>query len=311
MTLDTTNRRLVVAHNPHSSRASEVESKVFDRLNVAGYVYETIEVRQAHLNDNVARLAPLIRPGDIVLSAAGDGSAHAVFHTILAAGQPGVELGFLGFGNFNDMPNTFNTKETLRDPVLFLEQAKSEEAYPITVFANKKPVRSALLYATIGWTARAANQFDDPKVRHSITHGGAGIIKSLARVGWYYLRSRRGSVLPPFKKGDEQHSKTTDVLFANGPMVARIIRSGTQYYQQKVFLYRALDVRGIIKNIPFLLASLFGKMKGEETAVVTLEFAQPSPIPLQCDGEVVELENVSAFEVRKADVPLRILVTKQ
>lgn len=303
-------RRLIIAHNPHSSRASDVKEQVFDRLDEAGYIYETIEVRQAHLNDNVARLAPLIKPNDIILSAAGDGSAHAIFHTVIAANQPGVELGFLGYGNFNDMPNTFNTKDSLRDPVSFLEQAQSERVYPISVFADGKPVRSALLYATIGWTATAASQFDDPKVRHSITHGGAGVIKSLWRTGLYYLTSRRGSVLPPFEEGSQQYSGRTDIICANGPAVARIIRTGKHYYREQVFLYRTLDVRSVIKNIPFLLMSLCGRMKGREVRKVVLRFAQPSQLPLQCDGEVALLENVTTLEVRKADMPLRVLVTK-
>lgn len=308
ITLD--NRRLVIAHNPHSSRASDVKERVFDRLDAAGYSYETIEVRQASLQDNVTRLAPRIQPGDLVLSAAGDGSAHAIFHTVIAAGQPGVELGFLGYGNFNDMPSTFNTKDSFRDPVIFLERARSETVYPITIFADGKPVRSALLYATIGWTATAASQFDDPKVRHSITHGGAGVVRSLWRTGLYYLTSRRESVLPSFKEGDQQYSGTTDIVCANGPTVARIIRSGKHYYREQVFLYRTLDVRSAVKNIPFLLMSLCGRMKGREVKGVALQFAQPSRLPLQCDGEVALLEHVTTLEVRKADVPLRILVTK-
>src|SRR5690606_19018442 len=112
------NRRLVIAHNPHSSRAADVQALVFNRLDAAGYRYETLEVRQAPLAENVHMLAPEVRPNDIVLSAAGDGSAHAIFHTVLAANQPGVELGFLAFGNFNDISHAFNDSKTLRDPVV-------------------------------------------------------------------------------------------------------------------------------------------------------------------------------------------------
>lgn len=264
---------------------------------------------QASLADNVARLAPRIQPGDVILSAAGDGSAHAVFHSVLAANQPGVELGFLAFGNFNDIPHVFNTKDSLHDPVTFLEKAKTETIWPLSVVVNGEPLRSALLYATIGWTAQAAGQFDDPTTRGKLIHGGAGIIKSLWTTGWYYLKTRRRSLLPPFRY-DGKACKKTDLIFANSPTVARLFHTSKQYYQQEVFLFRMLDVRSVIKNIPFLISGLIGRMRGSEETEVTLEFEAPSLVPIQCDGEVVELEDVSRVEVKKAAMPLTVLVTK-
>ena len=303
------NRRLVISHNPHSSRASEVQEQVFDRLDAAGYTYGVIEVQQAHLDDNVARLAPLIRPGDIILSAAGDGSAHATAHAVMAANQPGVELGFLAFGNFNDLPNTFNSQETLRDPVAFLEQASVQEIWPLQVTVNDTPLRSALLYATVGWTASAAARFDDPTVRHTITHGGAGIIKSLWRTGWYYLQSRRDSVLPPLTYNGARYT-ATDLLFANGPAVARLFKTGKRYYAEPMFLFRILNVRWLLPNIPFLIAGLFGRMNGEKVPEAVIEFDQPLSAQLQCDGEVVQLTDATRVDVKKSAQPLMILITK-
>lgn len=303
------NRRLVIAHNPHSSRASAVKELVFDRLDSAGYAYETIEVQQAHLDDNVARLAPFIQAGDIVLAAGGDGSAHAVFHTVLAANQPGVELGFLAFGNFNDIPNAFNTKQTLRDPVAFLEQATAQEVWPLNVVVDSKPLRSALLYASAGWTAQAANRFDDPIVRRKLRRGGAGLLKSLLRLGWYYLQTRHKSILPLFRYNGTVQKKT-DLIFANGPTVARLFRSGKNYYAQPTFLFRMLNVRWLLPNVPFLVSGLMGRMKGEERSVAVVDFEEPSSVPLQCDGEVVVLEGVRRIAAEKAASPLHVLMTK-
>ena len=301
-------RRLVVSHNPHSSRASEVQQHVFDKLDAAGYTYTTIEVQQAHLDDNVARLAPLIQPGDIVLSAAGDGSAHATAHAVMAANQPGVELGFLAFGNFNDLPNTLNTKATLRDPVAFLDHATPQDIWPIDVLVNGQRQRSALLYATAGWTASAAGQFDNPKVRHSITHGGAGVVKSLWRAGWYYLRSRRSSRLPMFDYQGVQY-RATDLLYANGPAVARLFKTGQRYYAQPNFLFRILDVRWLLPNTPFLIKGLLGRMNGRAVSSAAVQFAEPSTLKLQCDGEVFDVAQVTSLEVRKVEKPLTILTT--
>lgn len=305
-----TNRRLVIAHNPHSTKATAVQEAVFDRLAKAGYTYETLEVRQASLADNVARIAPLIKPDDVILSAAGDGSAHAVFHAVLAANQPGVQLGFLGFGNFNDIPNTFNTKSSLRDPVQFLEQAVPEIVWPLKVFIDGMPLRNALLYVSLGWTAQAASQFDDPRVRQGLTQGGGGLFKSIWRLGWYYLKTRSTSELPLFRYEGKSYQRT-DTLFANGPNVARLFHSGKPYYREPMFLFRSLNVRRLIPNIPFLVTGLFGKMKGDERASVLIDFDEPLKSVLQCDGEVVQLEGVRRVEVKKATQPLVVLKTNK
>lgn len=310
MSLSLGNRRLVIAYNPHSSRALDVQAQVFDRLKTAGYAYETLEVRQASLQDNVARLAPQIQPNDVVLSAAGDGSAHATFQSVMAANQPGVMVGFLAFGNFNDIPHTFNSKKSMRDPVAFLEQAEPETVWPLAVTVDGAPLRSALLYVTIGWTARAAGRFDDPQLRSKLIHKRGSIIGSLWNVGWYYLKTRRGSLLPPFRQGEISYKTTTDLLFANGPMVARLFRSGKRYYRQNVFLYRKLDVRRLVANIPFLVMGLVGRMSGEEVTEAIITFDEPSQLPIQCDGEVVNLEGATNIQITKTDKPLVVLRTK-
>ncbi len=302
-------RRLVIAYNPNSTGALSVKKAVFDRLDQAGYHYETIEVKQAPLADNVARLALLIQPNDTILSAAGDGSAHAIFHSVLMANQPGVQLGFLAFGNFNDVPHTFTSlKNSLRDPVAFLEHATPETVWPLNISIDDKPLRNALLYVTVGWTAQAAARFDDPKIRQNLTKGGGGLLKSLWRLGWYYLKTRHTSGLPTFRYMGKSYQKT-DLMFANGPVVARLFRTGKTYYKQNNFLYRALNVRSVVKNIPFFITSLLGHMKGEAVSEVMIDFDAPFTGFIQCDGEVVTLNSVGRIEVKKATESLMILAT--
>lgn len=309
MSMLETGRRIVIAHNPHSSRAADVTARVFERLNEAGIPYETIEVRQAHLDENVFRIAPLIQPGDIILSAAGDGSAHAVAHSVMAANKPDTVLGFLAYGNFNDLPNTFNSKQTLQDPVDFLRQARPQSIWPLDVFVNGERVRSALLYSTVGWTAAAAGQFDDPKIRHRITHGGAGVVPSLIRTGVFYFSTRKASRLPCVEYNGVMY-RQTDLLFANGPLLARLFRTGKHFYETPVFLFRMLNVRWLLPNIPFLISGLIGRIRGEEVPQATVRFSEPFDMKLQCDGEVIQLRTVTSIEVKKTAGPLSVLTTK-
>lgn len=303
-------RRLVIAHNPRSSRAHEARTQVFERLDKAGIAYETIEIQQSFLEGNIDWIRPQLRASDIVLCAAGDGSAHAVTHAVIAAALPGVQIGFLAFGNFNDLPHALNTKASLQDPIEFLCNAQVETFYPLEVTVNGSYFRNALLYATIGWTAQAASRFDQPQIRHRLQTGGAGILRSLWNIGWYYLKSRRSSYLPPFALDRRPHSRVTDVLCANGPTVARLFRTGKQYYQLPIFLCKKLNVASIFINVPFLLCSLLYKMPGNEKTQTTLDFAQLSTVPIQCDGEVIELRDVKQIRVQKSSVAMSVLATK-
>ena len=203
----------------------------------------------------------------------------------------------------------FNSKESLTDPVVFLAEAKPETIWPIQVAVNGKPLRNALLYSSVGWTAKAAGQFDRPSIRRKITQGDAGLLKSYWRLGKYYLKSRAASGLPVLTYKDKKYHMT-DLIFANGPTVARLFRSGNHYYRQNVFLFRMLDIRGVIKNLPFLISGLFGRMKGEEATQVEVEFETASTIVLQCDGEVVTLDATTHIGVSKLTHGFTVLATK-
>lgn len=301
-------RRLVIAYNPHSSRARLVQSQVFDRLDRAQISYTKIEVRQASLADNVARLRSEVEPNDVILCAAGDGSAHAMAHSVMAADRPGVQIGFLAFGNFNDLPHAFNNRDTLTDPVKFLQNASPRDAYPLTVAADGKILRHALLYITIGWTARAAAYFDRPVVRTKSIAGRTGLFDSLYKLGIYYFQSRKSSLLPEFTIAGRKHL-ASDILVANGPKIARLFRSGRNYYLGKQFLVRILDVRKLIANTPFLVSGLVYRIRGEVVDATEIDFGTAVPISLQCDGEVVAGE-MQKIRVAKMNTALQILTTK-
>lgn len=302
--------RLVIAHNPHSSRARSVQSLVFKRLDDAGYDYTIIEVRQASLADNVDRLRHEIKSDDVIICASGDGSAHAVAHSILASDQPNVKVGFLAFGNFNDMARTFTDRAHQRDPVAMLQSFRHVELFPLSIFADGQFIRHAMLYATFGWTARAAARFDQPTVRQKITNGGAGLMKNIWRLGIFYMQSRRDHFLPEFKYQGVLQARTTDILCVNGPSLARVFRSTGRYHQTGKFLYKRLDVSRLLANVPFLVSAVCGHLPGEPISEFDCRFAQSIDLPLQCDGEVVELHDVSRITVSKSKLTLSVMATR-
>lgn len=301
------NRRLVIAYNPHSSRAAKVKELVFERLEEAGYKYDTIEVKKASLADNVARLKDLIKPGDVIISAAGDGSAHAVAASVIAANQPNVALGFLAFGNFNDLPNVLNSKKSRQDPVELLATSTEAEAFPLEVQTNGRPLRFAMLYATIGWTAEVASYFDDDKNRAG--RASLGTLSNYLRVTKYYFKSRRVAAelpLPPVGKG----KPSTDLLFVNGPRLAHVFQTGGRFYLRPDFLFVPLNVRTLTHNLPLIVRSVaLHKAKGEIASEKQIDFTEPVNITVQCDGEVDVLKSVKTIVVKKLDHPINILTS--
>ena len=303
-------QRLVLAYNPRSSRQRQVKGKVFDRLAAAGYSYQTMEVKQASLAENIALLAPQIEANDIVLCVAGDGSAHAVVNSVIASGKPGVSLGFLAFGNFNDLSHALDARHLQQDPVALLNAAHLEKAYPLAVGADGQHLRYALLYATVGWTAKAAAHFDRSNVRDHSINGKTGLVRSLIGLGIFYLKSRQSSLLPEFKIDDKLYHQT-DILVANSSKIARLFATGHKFYLTDKFLLRTLDVRHLLPNIGFLFSGLFHRIKGQERDSLRVDFQQPSDIVVQCDGEVVELDGVKTLTFGKLSQPLSILTTEK
>jgi len=301
--------RLVIAHNPRSSRQKQVGEKVFARLDAAGYHYEKLEVLQAPLAENIAHLAPQIHAGDVIICAAGDGSAHAVMNSVIASQKPDVTLGFLAFGNFNDLPHTMNSRASLQDPVTLLRDGNVKLARSLDVTTDGKHLRYALLYVTLGWTAKAAAHFDQSGVRERSHRGKTGLARSLVALGMFYLKSRKNSLLPEFKIDNKIYHQT-DILIANSTHIARLFHTRTRYYLTGKFLVRTLDVRTLLTNAGFLLSGLFTHISGNKHRELVIDFDTKSSVTLQCDGEVVELSDCRQLRIDKSKQQLAILTTK-
>ena len=63
-------RKLVIVQNPYSTRHSEVQAGVFDRLDAAGIAYDTITTRFSRAEDNIRDLADHLPHDAHIISAA-------------------------------------------------------------------------------------------------------------------------------------------------------------------------------------------------------------------------------------------------
>ncbi len=75
------------------------------------------------------------------------------------------------------------------DPARLLgEHVEIVDVHPLEVSVNDEHHRYALLYATLGWTARAAALFDDPETRRTLQQGRAGLLSSLLKIAPMYFQ---------------------------------------------------------------------------------------------------------------------------
>lgn len=302
--------RTVVVRNPASSLAERVNTNVMNPLYAALPRSSVVELWTpgGSRADNIAAIAEAIEPGDRLLVAAGDGTSNAVANAYVQANVQGSKIGFLPYGNFNDMAATFTSKSAVKNPLLLLDgTAKETEVLPLTVTVNNEHYAQAVLYSSIGWTATAAALFGTPESKRGFHSGHVNLTKSLMHIATMYFKTRNDSVLPEFMRdGDEStHTNTTDVLAINGPIMAKIIKSQRNYYSQATFLRCDLNVSKFFKNSQLLgrsgLNFMFGTalgLPGKTVSVDSLTFNNAA-VTIQVDGEYDTLAGVNMLSVTK------------
>ena len=122
--------RLVLVYNPRSSGFKQVENEVITPLRQQkNLTLLKFTVQPTNVDDNAAHLARILRAGDLVLAAGGDGTATIALNGVVQAEQrrqpevpteaksaptksvatqaePPIRLAVLGYGNFNDFART-------------------------------------------------------------------------------------------------------------------------------------------------------------------------------------------------------------
>src|ERR1017187_4604645 len=107
--------RIIVVRNPATSHADEVQRCVIDRLHDDGLTKSQVKEFWTPSPNNqitIESLSEVIQPGDQILVAAGDGTGNAVGNAFLQADNDGARVGFLRYGNNNDLAASFTSRRT-------------------------------------------------------------------------------------------------------------------------------------------------------------------------------------------------------
>ena len=311
--------RLVLVINPRSSGYSLVHEKIvrnINRLNLAENQRMTYEIQTTNPLDNAEKMAKLLQDDDTVLVAGGDGTAHIATNAIIFSNKTGVKIKYTGFGNFNDYAHSFSGNNS-RSCLNAIKDGKVvAELKPLKIYINDEFYRLAPLYATVGLTAEMAEIFEHPKVRGAlkITPGrNTRLILSLLAATRFYFNHRRTNILNIKNiglDGDEcikNKNNITDIVFMNGPRMARIMRSRANKLDDETFGFTALNAGDFRKNLPFITKGFFSRIPLRRTKNAKIEFTKPTKIAIQIEGEAVILPKVKTLEARIAEFEISVL----
>ena len=301
-------KRVLIVYNPRSSRAAEVESEVLTPArSLRGYMVGKYEVEKIGIEKNVAKLAEILKDGDLVVAAGGDATGVIAVNGILQSGRD-VKLAVLPYGNFNDLARTLGVKD-FKD--IFNDNIETKKYHPLEVVIDDKHWRYATCYVTIGMMAEATKIYDQAKMRKILKKSFGRYVGSYTNLaGWYFKHRRKRVWIPEFKlNGTVQDKRVSDYMAVNGRYMARVMKGSEDYLKPRAFRSKVGKLANFWRLIGFMLKSMRSRVPGNETKGDVLEFVELGRVKMQAEGESVMLEGVSKIEIKKTDKYLRV-VTK-
>lgn len=289
--------RVVVAYNKRSSRASEISERVLGVLKEREdlELYE-FEVKRASVAENARRLVRVLRDGDVVVSAGGDGTATATLNGVVLSKKK-VKFAALPYGNFNDTARLFKTRKVSE----ILENLENtQELYPLEMLVNGRHYRYAACYFTVGMLAESTRAFNDTEVRKSLVSGRRSLVFSILTLFSWWRKNRKKAFLPT-------DLKATDILAVNGRSVARIMRGDSELAFSDVgFLASKQKLSGFLKTVWFVMRGMIFRVPGKVADSVKVGFLRAFEVEIQAEGEY-ERKKCRKIEIRKSQVPVEVI----
>lgn len=302
--------KLIIVQNPTSTRAEDIDKKVFAPLHQHDISYEVYHTQYRDTEDNIAAMREVIPDNSTVINAAGDGTAMQLVNAALRD-RKDITFGFVPLGNFNDIARTHADRN---QTVLDILDAPTTPLRPLTIERDGEYWRHAPAYMTMGWTALAASEFGSVDSREAMQDAPRSLklAKSLAQLAGNYF-THRDTKLPAFQINNGHcFEDSTDILAVNNPRVGNIVRSNEFYPSQNYFGMRAdIDVSKIFPNIPFGLRAISGYTPLERAEQMSINFLdQAAEVPVQTEGEFEWVRAREIFVYKNPNDILQVLHPK-
>ena len=303
-------KRLVIVYSSRSTRFAQVEKEVIQKARrLKGWMILKFEVEEAPVRKNAARLAKILRKGDLVLSAGGDGTATMAMNAILKSGK-NAALAVMPFGNFNDFAETLGRME-FKKIIRKFEEGRFAEFYPLEVKVDGRHYIYVGMYFTVGMMAEAIHIFKKPNVRKKLGKARNRLTFSARKLfRWYIKNKRRKDFLPDSTmiNGENVVNFTTDYVAINGKSMAGVVPGEGWFDNPEEFWSGAMRNRSLTRMFRKFLKANEGELPGGLTRGDTLDFFVPSGVYVHAEGEGEKLSGISKIEIMKSsEKALRVI----
>ncbi|GAA4714667.1 diacylglycerol kinase family lipid kinase [Pedococcus ginsenosidimutans] len=289
--------RVVLIFNPNSTgeaqqRAADLRRDLAQRS--PDLVVEMLPTEHAGHATELART--VARSGvPLVVSVSGDGGYNEVVNGVMQAGNEQAVAAVLAAGNAND-----HRRATQEQPMAEAIIRGDVSRIDLLRFTSDGPdgrvVRHAHSYIGLGLT---------PVVAVDLEKGGKGSLREMVTVVRSFAKFR------PFEiETDDAGRESFDSLvFANIAQMAKVATLAEDQGRPDDGMFEVITLRHTAKwriLATAIKASTTGL--GKQPSVRTYAFTTVTPLPLQVDGEVVELPTGTAVRVDIVPDALRTLL---
>ncbi|MDO4979054.1 MAG: diacylglycerol kinase family protein [Candidatus Saccharibacteria bacterium] len=287
--------RLVFVWNPRSSKALRVKKEAYEPIFEAlSKKFYSFEIAKAPVPENVKRLNAVLKDGDVVIVAGGDGTALVGLNSVVETGK-NVQFYALPFGNFNDMPRT-------------LKRHRQGTIKPIEALVNGSHYQYAACYFTMGMMAEATEIFDSPVVRGKLKEGGKSrpVFSVLQLAKWYFRNKHRQFIMPVEIDGKFYKKGLSDAMAVNGASVAKMIKGGDMASTDEFIAVKG-QLTSFVRLCVFMARGILFRVPGVKDTSMKFKFSRPTVVEIQAEGEYKRVEDVNTVEFRKVNKEVKVL----
>ena len=303
-------KRLIIVYSQYSTLFAEANTKVIEESRkLKGWMIAKFEVKEPSDHKVVLKnLTKIIRQGDLVLAAGGDGLATMAMNAIIQSDVIAT-LAVMPFGNFNDFAGTLGSMDFDRI-IRNFEEGRYEKFYPLDIRVNDRHYTYSGVYFTVGMMAEAAGVLENLKVRKKLVRAKNRMKYSAKKLfRWYRRNKRRKDLLPEMTRlNDIKVMKhTTDYVAMNGGSLAGVVPGGIWYKSAEKFWSGTMRNRSILRMFRKFIRALEGELPGGESMGDVLVFDKPSDVFVCAEGDGHKLNGVTKIEVLKNGRSLRVI----
>lgn len=287
--------RVVLIFNPHSTgqakeRAEELRRELAHR--VPGLAVDLLPTEHAGHATELSREASMTG-APLVVSVSGDGGYNEVVNGVMQAANGRAFTAVLAAGNANDHRRT-TQQRPIADAIVEGKASRIDLLRLTATGAAEDVVRYAHSYIGLGLT---------PVVAVDLEKGGKGSLREMVTVVRSFAKFR------PFEieMEDGARQRLDSLVFANIAQMAKVATLAEDHGAPDDGLFEVITLRHTAKwrvLATALKASTTGL--GRQPSVSTYAFTTVADMPLQVDGEVID---VPAGSTVRVDIVPQVLQT--